>query len=135
MSMEINKLLKMASKLKVDYPKVYQWCCDKAAWEHMTIGEVLANYKDYIDEQIAKEKIMNEWISVKDKLPLTLPCVPGSDAEYSEAVIVITEDRIAVTAVWNGKEWIGDFDYWEATEPVTHWMPLPKLPTPNCTIS
>ena len=79
---------------------------------------------------------MSEWISVKDKLPLALPCVPGSDAEYSEAVIVITEERIAVTAVWNGKEWIGDFDYWEADEKsVTHWMPLPKLPTPNCTIS
>lgn len=75
-------------------------------------------------------KIMAEWISVNDRLPDLIPCNAGT--AYSEAVVVITEDKIVCTAVWNGKTWIGDFDYWEADwRTVTHWksvLPLPELP-------
>lgn len=70
----------------------------------------------------------SEWISVNDRLPDLIPCNAGT--AYSEAVVVITEDKIVCTAVWNGETWIGDFDYWEADwRTVTHWksvLPLPE---------
>ena len=69
-----------------------------------------------------------EWISVKDRLPETIPCNAGT--AYSEAVCVLTEDRIVCTAVWNGEYWIGDFDYWESDGKVTHWKPVIPLPEP-----
>lgn len=72
--------------------------------------------------------VMDEWISVNDRLPDLIPCNAGT--AYSEAVVVITEDKIVCTAVWNGETWIGDFDYWEADwRTVTHWksvLPLPE---------
>lgn len=70
---------------------------------------------------------MCEWISVKERMPETVTGITGT--KYSDAVVVLTEDRTAEAAVWNGKKWIGAFDYWETDEnTVTHWMPLPKIP-------
>lgn len=69
-----------------------------------------------------------QWISVKDRLPETIKCAGGG--EYSEAVIVWTTDRKVVTAIYNGKEFIGDYEFWEADEVVTHWAPIP-MPVPE----
>lgn len=71
---------------------------------------------------------MCDWISVEDEMPALVPCNAGT--AYSEAVAVLTADRKIVTAVWDGEEWIGDFDYWEAERCVTHWkwiIPLPEV--------
>ena len=71
----------------------------------------------------------SEWISVKDRLPDLIQCSAGT--AYSDAVCVITEDRIICTAIWNGEYWIGDFDYWEADwKTVTHWKSVLPLPEP-----
>lgn len=68
-----------------------------------------------------------DWISVKERLPETIPCSAGT--RYSEAVIVLTSERKVVEAVYDGTDFIGPFDYWECMgEEVTHWMPLPELP-------
>lgn len=67
------------------------------------------------------------WIPVTERLPEIVPCKAGT--AYSEAVVVLTEDMTVCTAVWNGKHWIADFDYWEASSNVTHWkwvLPLPQ---------
>lgn len=70
---------------------------------------------------------VQEWISVKDRLPDLIPCNVGT--AYSEAVIAWTSGRKAMIAVWDGIDWIAPFDYWEAWgEEITHWMPLPQPP-------
>ena len=70
---------------------------------------------------------VQEWISVKDRLPDLISCNVGT--AYSEAVIAWTSGRKAMIAVWDGIDWIAPFDYWEAWgEEITHWMPLPLLP-------
>lgn len=68
------------------------------------------------------------WIPVKDRLPETIPS--GAGTAYSEAVVVWTSGRKAMTAVWNGERFLCDADYWEAWgEKITHWMPLRNFPT------
>lgn len=74
------------------------------------------------------ENRKTQWISVKDRLPETIKCAGGG--EYSEAVIVWTTDRKVVTAIYNGKEFIGDYKFWEADEVVTHWAPI-LMPVPE----
>ena len=79
------------------------------------------------DWLIAHGVTVQEWISVKDRLPDLIPCNVGT--AYSEAVIAWTSGRKAMIAVWDGIDWIAPFDYWEAWgEEITHWMPLPQLP-------
>ena len=72
---------------------------------------------------------MSEWISVKERLPETIRCNAGT--EYSEAVVVLTENRKICTAIWNGRMWIGDFGFWEAwDDEITHWMSVLPLQEP-----
>lgn len=79
------------------------------------------------DHLISHGVTVQEWISVKDRLPDLIPCNVGT--AYSEAVIAWTSGRKAMIAVWDGIDWIAPFDYWEAWgEEITHWMPLPELP-------
>lgn len=71
------------------------------------------------------------WIPVTERLPDLIPCDAGT--AYSEAVNVLTEGRKVLTAVWNGKWFICDEEFWEAWgEKITHWtpvlLPLPELP-------
>lgn len=68
-----------------------------------------------------------EWISVKDRLPELIPCNAGT--AYSEAVIVWTDNRKTMIAVWDGIDFLCAADYWEAWgEEITHWTPLPQPP-------
>lgn len=68
-----------------------------------------------------------QWIPVTDRLPELIPCNAGT--AYSEAVIVWTDGRKAMVAVWDGVDFLCAADYWEAWgENITHWMPLPMPP-------
>ena len=68
-----------------------------------------------------------KWISVEERLPELIPCNAGT--AYSEAVIVWTNGRKAMVAVWDGIDFLCAADYWEAWgEKITHWMPLPEPP-------
>lgn len=70
-----------------------------------------------------------KWISVKDHLPELLPCSAGT--AYSEAVNVLTSGRKVITAIWDGTNFIGDAEFWEAEdEEITHWTPV-LLPLPS----
>lgn len=80
---------------------------------------------------IAHGVTVQEWISVKDRLPDTIPCDAGT--EYSEAVNVLTTGRKVLTAIYNGTDFIADAAFWDAEdEEITHWtpvlLPLPELP-------
>ena len=86
-----------------------------------------ATYEEQAEYLISNGVTVQEWISVKDRLPDLIPCNVGT--AYSEAVIAWTSGRKAMIAVWDGIDWIAPFDYWEAWgEEITHWMPLPQLP-------
>ena len=70
------------------------------------------------------------WIPVWERLPETIPCNAGT--EYSEAIVVLTDNNIVLTAVYDGTDFICDASFWEAEgQNITHWksvLPLPKTP-------
>lgn len=68
---------------------------------------------------------MNDWISIKDRLP-----------EFDQTIISTDGDYIAITTFTKGH---GEFNFWQLLSSgcgccdtdmgnVTHWMPLPKPP-------
>ena len=78
------------------------------------------------ENAVLREKVP-QWISVEDRLPDTIIC--GAGTKYSEAVIVWTNGKKAMIAVWDGTNWICPVDFWEAwDEEITHWMTLPGIP-------
>lgn len=61
---------------------------------------------------------MNEWISVKDRLP----CKPGF-------YLVFVPEMARVAIYYNGYDWIVDDDFYAfGAYEITHWMPLPEPP-------
>ena len=81
-------------------------------------AEVLA------DHLIANGVTVQEWISVKDRLP------EDSNDGYADAVLV-TDGFVQHMAYFVGGEW-RFAESGEIKEPmwyrITHWMPLPELP-------
>lgn len=65
------------------------------------------------DHLIANGVTVQEWISVKDRLP-----------EDSANVLVCHKNGLVTTNAWLGANW------WFKNErnPITHWMPLPNPP-------
>ena len=95
----------------------------KPIFPHELVDPIEADADYLLDSGVT----VQEWISVKDRLPDLISCNVGT--AYSEAVIAWTSGRKAMIAVWDGIDWIAPFDYWEAWgEEITHWMPLPELP-------
>lgn len=93
-------------------------------WIFNIIPESLKNRQPTIEDELVRQE---RWISVNDSLPELIPCNAGT--AYSEAVIVLTDGRKAMIAVWDGNEFLCAADYWGAWgEKITHWMPLPELP-------
>ena len=93
---------------------------------------LLLENEELADHLVANGVTVQEWISVKERLPDLIPCSAGT--AYSEAVNVLTSGRKVFTAIWDGAEFIGDAEFWEAEdEEITHWtpvlLPLPKSPT------
>lgn len=73
--------------------------------------------------------IEQHWIPVTEELPKLIPCSAGT--AYSEAVSVLTSGRKVFTAIWDGADWIGPFEFWDADdEKITHLAPV-LLPLPE----
>ena len=78
--------------------------------------------KHYIEnERIASHLIahgvtVQEWISVKDRLP-----------EKEQDVLVADNGFIAVWTFY-GDYWEDSHGWWQEFDEVTHWMPLPEPP-------
>ena len=86
--------------------------------DHYTFGVQLP-YSDRILRQVADHLIahsvtVQEWISVKDRLP-----------DCADTVLAVDRDGIMSTAYYVGY-WHGGGDLDEYA--VTHWMPLPQPP-------
>lgn len=76
-----------------------------------------------------REQEERRWIPVTERLPKLIPCSAGT--AYSEAVNVLTSGRKVLTAIWDGTDFIGDADFWDAEgEEITHWTPV-LLPLPE----
>ena len=72
-------------------------------------------YEGQAEYLIANGVTVQEWISVKDRLP-----------EKDEIVIICTDKNFIYAGELIGDTWFLDNDSWTAT--VTHWMPLPQPP-------
>ena len=79
------------------------------------LEKVVEPYDFIADFLIHSGVTVQEWISVKDKLP-----------EKDEVVIICTDKNFVYAGDLMGDVWFLDNDSW--TETVTHWMPLPKPP-------
>ena len=66
-----------------------------------------------VDRMMDHDVTVQEWISVKDRLP-----------EDSANVLVCHKNGLVTTNAWLGANW------WFKNErnPITHWMPLPQPP-------
>ena len=74
------------------------------------------SFTEYLADYLISHGVtVQEWISVKDKLP-----------EKDEVVIICTDKNFVYAGDLMGDIWFLDNDSW--TETVTHWMPLPKPP-------
>lgn len=86
----------------------------------------------YIAERLRKEGIVNEWISVKDRLPTVLKYDCGEPIQF---IVMIREGVVPSTLSFNGKKWYTYVSEQKLSEnyyyTVTHWMPLPKPPKEN----
>lgn len=73
------------------------------------------------DHLLANGVTVQEWISVKDRLPEENEIVVGwcKDNPFSSYTFEIVS--------WNGKGWVFVYAQRYVTN-VTHWMPLPKPP-------
>lgn len=77
--------------------------------ELVDLTEAVADY--LLDSGVT----VQEWISVKDRLP-----------EDDEIVIICTDKNFIYAGELIGDTWFLDNDSWTAT--VTHWMPPPQPP-------
>ena len=67
----------------------------------------------YLADYLVKNGVtVQEWISVKDRLPKLTYCV----------LVVGAYSEMAIDALGTDGEWMG------MVEDITHWMPLPKPP-------
>lgn len=67
---------------------------------------------DIAEKLIANGVTVQEWISVKDRLPEPTYCV----------LVVGAYSEMAIDALGTDGEWMG------MVEDITHWMPLPQPP-------
>ena len=81
---------------------------------HDIFNEPVTTYAKLAIDALEKENgvTVQEWISVKDRLPEPTYCV----------LVVGAYSEMAIDALGTDGEWMG------MVEDITHWMPLPKPP-------
>ena len=88
--------------------------------ENSPFLDVLGGYLDYkeaADHLIANGVTVNEWISVKDRLP----------EEWNRVLVYIPHIDVMTFAKLRGGSWYATWDSMKLDH-VSHWMPLPEPP-------
>ena len=93
--------------------------CDELECETCPVNKTKPNCVQQlmIDRLIANGVTVNEWISVKDRLPEQYKTVIGWDGHFMGEV-----EHHGNDFVWMDDDGFNDF------ADVTHWMPLPEPP-------
>ncbi len=95
----------------------------------VTVQDVPDNNAAYKTKATELPRDFGRWIPVEERKPDLFPCSAGT--AYSEAVNVLTSGHKVITAIWDGTDFIGDAEFWEAgDEVITHWTPV-LLPLPE----
>ena len=98
------------------------------------LGDLLRPWPVYLSLAVANNFVTNcvtiqEWISVKDRLPIEEAKVYEKDwcEKYPEFLVMIEGGLLPTTLYydWRENEW---FDGELETYKVTHWLPLPARP-------
>lgn len=75
---------------------------------------------------------MNQWISVKDRLPTGYDIVDADDnyVEPAEYIVHVAGAELATTAMFNGKEFVKSLfcNQGSFNGEIDYWMELPKPP-------
>ena len=109
----MNDKEKLISLLILTDPNPYTCESESGSCELTTCTECRA--RSTADLLIENGVTVQEWISVKDRLP-----------KDDEIVIICTDKNFIYAGELIGDTWFLDNDSWTAT--VTHWMPLPQPP-------
>ena len=88
-------------------------------------------YKLMADVMIANDATVQEWISVKDRLPITRKMIDG-EQYYKTVAVRIAGSEVEAIAYYDQdeKRWI-DTDDFPILEKVTHWYELPEWDLPQ----
>ena len=98
--------------------------CHELGYDIGKCGEIII-----ADHLIANDVTIQRWIPVDEAKPKLIPNTAGT--AYSDAVNALTSGRKVITAIWDGTDFIGDAEFWEAEdEIITHWTPV-LLPLPS----
>lgn len=120
---EIDRLELLAASYACDYrdsPNKTNGIPDSYLVYSIAYDAFLDGYKAAKDQVADADKVMPQWISVKERLP-----------ETNELCIVNTEWRGIVPATYGNESWIFDEGQCWSEKPLSyalHWMPLPAPP-------
>lgn len=108
----------------------FEWACCECKYGDITPCFAVR----MADALIANDVTIQRWIPVDEAKPKLIPNTAGT--AYSDAVNALTSGRKVITAIWDGTDFIGDAEFWEAEdEIITHWtpvlLPLPEPPKEN----
>ena len=91
---------------------------NKAAYSSLPSNTEDFHLNMFVTNLLAHGVTVQEWISVKDRLPEDDSPVLVYKSRYSEAY-----GNMETAYYWNQRRWMGCVG-----ETVTHWMPMPKPP-------
>ena len=55
MSIITREALELHAKVRDNYPKTYEWMKHKARWEHIPMGVVCMEHRDFIEQLMREE--------------------------------------------------------------------------------
>lgn len=117
-----DKLIELLSENVVDF------CHVVMVAGNCKISAVTLEADKFADHLIANGVTVQQWIPVDEAKPKLIPNAAGT--AYSDAVNCLTSGRKVITAIWDGTDFVGDAEFWEAEdETITHWCPV-LLPLP-----
>lgn len=83
-------------------------------------------------EKSEENKIMNGWISVKNKLPTGYDYIEDGYAEPAEYIVHVKGAELSTTAMFDGEKFVKSlydrFDCGSFADEIDYWMPLPEPP-------